>query len=547
MTPLDKAGQLVFPHISGAYWSTTDPAFLELAGWVEDLGLGGISISIGLPHSYAAKLNELQARARVPLLVVADFESGGPGMRTNGIWSVPSLIPQGGGTTFPPTMALGAIDDEVLVQELGRITGIEARAMGVHLDFAPVLDVNSNPDNPIISTRSFGEDPVLVARLGAAFIRGARSAGLQTTGKHFPGHGDTDIDSHIALPTVSADRARLDSLELVPFKRAIEEGVDAIMTAHVAAPAILGPDSPPASLSPYFHELLRDELGFEGLVVTDAMLMGGITTLYDNDEAAILAVLAGADVVLAPQDIPGAVQAIAAAVESGRVSEERLDASVRRILETKYRAGLDKGALVDLSTIDEVVGCASHLSIADLAASRSITLPRDRDSLVPLSDSVRQGRVLSITFCRWDALPSGVAFDDTLSEAIPAIERVRVHHDETIDRLKPLIGRASQADTVLISAYLPPRAGAGSVAIPGSFAELFQKIEATGTPTVLLSFGSPYILGALPDVGTYLIAWGDRDVCQGAAARALLGETRISGRLPISLPPFHELGEGIQK
>ena len=235
-----QIGQLIIQWLPGSYASTSSPEFLEWAEWVQNDEIGGVYVSIGLPHSYAAKLNELQARAQVPLLVTSDFENGGPGMRINHSYALPSLLPQGGGTSFPPTMALGAIGNEQLVHEYARITALEARAVGVHLNFAPVLDVNSNPENPIINTRSFGEDPTNVGRLGAAYIQGAHEGGVLVTAKHFPGHGDTQDDSHIDLPVVPADWDRLNAVELVPFRVAVDVGVDAVMTAHVVMSGVQG-------------------------------------------------------------------------------------------------------------------------------------------------------------------------------------------------------------------------------------------------------------------------------------------------------------------
>jgi beta-N-acetylhexosaminidase len=313
----EKAAQLVTVWLTGGYASTSSPEFEELAELVEVQGIGGLVISIGLPHGFAAKLNSLQARATVPLLVSSDLESG-PGYRLGGVYALPTLIDMGGATEFPPAMAFGAIDEEETVFEMGRITALEARALGVHLNFAPVLDVNSNPTNPIINTRSFGEDPERVAALGAAMIRGMHAGGLMATGKHFPGHGDTSTDSHVELPIVEADRLRLDSLELVPFRRAIQAGVDAVMTAHVAVPGILGPGAPPATLSAdVMTGLLRDELGFQGLLYTDALDMGAIVRGYGDAEAAVRAVQAGADVVLMPLEPVAAIEAIVAAVDSG--------------------------------------------------------------------------------------------------------------------------------------------------------------------------------------------------------------------------------------
>jgi beta-glucosidase-like glycosyl hydrolase/CubicO group peptidase (beta-lactamase class C family) len=539
-------GQLVFEWIPGSYASPTSPEFLELETLVVEQGIGGVAISIGLPHSFAAKLNALQERAAIPLLVTSDFENGGPGMRLNHSYALPSLLAQGGGTSFPPTMAFGAAGEERLAYEFGRVTAAEARAVGVHLTFAPVLDVNSNPDNPIISTRSFGEDPETVAAFGSAFIRGARSGGLLTTAKHFPGHGDTRTDSHLALPVVTADRSRLEGLELIPFRSAIEEGVDAVMTAHVAMPAILGPDGPPATLAPeIMTELIRVEMGFDGLLFTDALRMGALTQAYGAGETAVLALEAGADVLLVPADVGETLAAVVGAVQEGRLSRARIDDSVRRILEAKSRLGLHRGATVSLDHVDEVVGSGAHLALADTVAARSITLVRDAEDLVPaLPDTER--KVFSLTLARPGDLVAGRSVDAELGLYFDRLTTARVELDASGPAIEDAVSAALEADLVVVGAYLPPQAGAGSVAIPEPMAALVREL-ALARPTVLISLGSPYLLSAVPDVGTYLLAWGDREVSQRAAVRALVGAERISGRLPVSLPPWHGLGDGLDR
>ena len=542
----EAIGQLIIPWMPGAYTSTTGPEFQEYDRYVEEAGVGGVSISIGLPHSYGAKLNALQARAKVPLLVTSDFENGGPGMRINHSYALPTLLPQGGGTSFPPTMAFGAIHDEGFTREYGRITALEARAVGVHLNFAPVLDVNSNPLNPVINTRSFGEDPQAVARLGAAYIAGAREGGILTTAKHFPGHGDTKTDSHVELPIVDADRDRLEAFELIPFRRAVEEGVDAVMTAHVAVPRILGPDGPPATLSPFFlTELLRNEMGFQGLVLTDAMRMGAISDRYGIGESSVLALEAGADILLAPGDVWEALDAVEAAVESGRISRSRLDASVRRILEMKARVGLHRQRRVSLDHIGEVVGSGEHLAFADEAAARSITLPRDRDGLIPV-DPRNSPRLLHVVFARSADLTAGREMGSILGEYFPSISTHRLTAESPATAYQALTWAAGESELVVVSAFVPPRSGAGEVSVPEPLARFVEESQGR-RPTVVVSLGNPYLLSAFPELGSYLVAWGSREVSQRAAARALVGEAAISGTLPISIPPHHRLGEGLAR
>ena len=569
LTLRQAVAQLIIPWIPGGYASASDADFRELLGWVEE-GLGGVSISIGVPDAYVARLNRLQSRALVPLLVTSDFENGGPGMRINHSYALPSLLAQGGGTSFPPTMAFGAAGDEDLAFQYGRITAEEARAVGVHWLFAPVLDVNSNPDNPVINTRSFGEDPEAVGRLGAAFIRGARAGGALTTAKHFPGHGDTQTDSHIELPVIAADRDRLDRVELLPFRMAVDAGVDAVMTAHVAVPGVLGDDRP-ATLSPHFMtDVLRGEMGFGGILFTDALRMGAITDGYGAGEAAVLAIEAGSDVVLAPAGIGVTVDAVTEAVESGRVSRERIDVSVRRLLEAKARLRLHEGALVDPAAVATRVGTAANRAVAGRAASASQTLVRDANKVLPLAPG---SRVLSVTYARSDDLLAGRTFNTTLrglvvgaaggSAAAPgnpgnpgnpvatppgALYTVRVGPDTPWPVYDSLLHTARGMDAVVVGAYVPPRSGAGSVGVPATFRTFVQGLgRLEGTGTAVVSFGNPYLLSAFPGAGTYLAAWGGWEVSQNAAARAVAGAAPVSGRLPVSIPPLHSLGDGLDR
>ena len=544
MTLRERVAQLVMAWLTGGYASGDDAAFLQIESLVSEERIGGLVMSVGTPLGYVSQLNRLQSAARTPLLVTADFESG-PGFRVGGIYALPSMLELGGATMLPPAMALGATDDEALAYEAGRITGAEARALGVHLAFAPVLDVNNNPANPIINTRSFGEDPLRVGELGAAFIRGARDAGLLTTAKHFPGHGDTGTDSHVALPVIPGDRARLDSLELVPFRRAIAEGVDAVMTAHVAAPAILGPDAPPATLSSYFMtDVLRGDLGFGGVLFTDALGMAAIVDGYGTGEAAVRALEAGSDVLLMPPDAGEAIDAVVGAVEAGRLSALRIDASVRRILELKARAGLHRAAQVDAEAILDVVGVRSHTAFADSVARRSVTLVRDFAGTVPL-DTASIRSILSVTFSRRGNFAAGRIFDRRLAGAF-AVRRARVGFDSPSSVYDSLARVAASFDAVLLSAYVSPGAEAGAEDLPPEVRTFMAQLGER-QPAAVISFGSPYLLNSLPDTESYLIAWGGAEASQRAAADALLGRSRITGRLPISLPPLHAVGEGLRR
>ncbi|HUQ98116.1 MAG TPA: glycoside hydrolase family 3 N-terminal domain-containing protein [Gemmatimonadaceae bacterium] len=546
LTPKEKVGQLIMPWVGGDYAAVGSPEFEQVRKWVQEDGVGGLVMSIGLPLSYAAKLNELQTRAKVPVLIASDMENG-PGMRLGNIYALPSLLPQGGGTTFPPVMALGATGSEDLAFKLGQVLGSEARAIGVHMSFGPVLDVNSNPLNPIINTRSFGENPEMVGRLARAYIRGARSMGLMTTGKHFPGHGDTDTDSHLDLPTIRGDRAHMDSVDLPPFRAAVAEGIDAIMTAHIAVVGVEGSAAGPATLSHGFMTgILRDEMHFGGVLFTDAMTMGGVAKRYGATEPLIMAMEAGADVLLMPRDVPTAIQTVLGAVKSGRLTQARIDASVRRILEAKARAGLREGRLVDLNAVDRIVAIPSHTGVADEIARRSITLAQDKLNLVPLAvDSTK--RILSITYADQSDLIAGRAFTPIVEDRLPLTQSVRVDARTTDAEYVTLAAQADTAEVVLVSAYVSPREFAGTVGTQRGFSQFVEKLALSGKRIIVLSFGSPYLLSAFPSVSSYLLAWGGSPISQRAAALALLGEREIDGRLPISLPPTLPIGSGIHR
>jgi beta-N-acetylhexosaminidase len=530
LTLRERVAQLVFPWISGQSQSANGAEWQRMRQWAGD-GVGGLIVSTGTAQALAAKLNAAQSAAGVPLLILSDLETG-PGMR---------LRPDG--TDMPPSMAFGAARDAELAREAGRVTAAEARAVGIHMTLGPLFDVNSNPNNPIINVRSFGEDPELVGVLGTAWMEGARERGLLSAGKHFPGHGDTRVDSHVGLARVTSDSARLHQVELPPFARAVRAGMDGMLVGHLATEAVDGPDAPPASLSPrVIGGVLRGRLGFQGLAITDALNMGGVTRQYSVPEASILALLAGADVLLQPPGHPQVIDRVVAAVESGRIPPARIDEAARRVLLAKAAAGLHRGARVDPQALAGTVGAPAHVAVARRVAERSITLPRDQGGLVPLRPGAR---VLHVTYSATGRGPGGAVLNRELGAAGP-VEHVRVGPATSAATFARLRERAAAADVVVASVVIAPfqyRA----LGLEGGFGPWVEALSAAGRPVVAVSLGSPYLLDGFPSVPAYLLAWSAGGHGERAAARALLGAAPITGRLPVALPPYHRLGEGIDR
>ena len=544
LTLREKAAQIVWPSIYGDYVSGDSPQWRRLTDYIQKEQVGGFTISVGSPIEVAAKLNAMQAMSSIPLLFGADLEAGA-GFRARGGYFVPNAIDLGGAIVFPPEMAVGATRDTTLAYEMGRLTAIEGRALGIHIAYAPVLDVNNNPDNPVINTRSFGEDPELDGRLGVAFIHGLQDHGMIATGKHFPGHGDTGVNSHLALPVVTVSRARLDTVELVPFRAAVNGGVGAIMSFHGAMPA-LDSSNVPGTLSPkVLTGLLRGEMGFKGIIISDAMDMRGVLDQFGADEAVKRAISAGIDVLIQPLDVPQTIDAVVAGVHEGRYTEARLDSSVRKVLNTKSRLGLAQRKLVDLNALRFLVGDSSNLQVARQIAEKSITLVKDSLREVPMSN--RNARVLSITLARRADLAAGNAFNAELRGALPNLRTEFVATEDASLNFPRLIAAADSADITIVGSYVGQNWDAVTASAPQAFASFVQTLMQRGRKPVVIAFGNPYLLQQLPWVGTYLVAWGGFPVSQTAAARALLGTSAISGRLPISIPPYIRRGIGIER
>ena len=541
MTLREKVGQLMMPFVLGNFAPEGSETHDRIVDVIEQENVGGLIMSVGSPTEVAVKLNDLQDHSKYPLLVAADLETGA-GFRFRGAVHIPTNIALGGATTFPSLMAFGATGDPRHAYQMGKVTALEARAMGVHVPFAPVLDVNNNPDNPIINIRSFGEDPQVVADMGVALVRGLQDFGAVATGKHFPGHGDTGTDSHLELPIIQVGRERLDAVELVPFRAAIEAGVKGIMTAHIAVPAISGETIPATVSRRVLTGLLRNELGFDGIIFTDAMDMLAVSRLFPRGEAAVRAVLAGADVILMPSNVKRAIDAIVSAIDAGRLTEARIDESVGRLLRLKEELGLAEERSVPLEMIPRVVGVPLHMEMAREVAERSITLIKNQRNLLPLLGT-RRARVMSVSFRNPGDVLSGRYFDSRLRETYPRLVSRSVDESTNSEGYSDLLRRAGRSDLVIVSVYSN---FAGKVDLPDATVDFVNELARRRVTHVVISFGTPYLISLFPDARVYLLAWSSAQVSQQAAADALFGDIAITGRSPTGMAPFFAVGDGIQ-
>ena len=530
----DKVAQLIIPWISGEYWASDDSLMNEAMRLVTEEHVGGFVVGLGgTGLDLASKFNALQRASRLPLFIAADLESG-PSMRVRGA------------TAFPGNMAVGAAGREQDAYDVGTVIAQEARAIGINWIFAPVVDVNNNPANPIINVRSYGEDPARVGALGAMFVRGLREHGVLATAKHFPGHGDVSLDSHLEAPVVAASRGRLDSVELAPFRRAVQAGVDAVMTAHVIMPTISG--TLPATLSPAaLDTLLRQQLGFTGIVVTDALDMSGVLGRLTVGQASIMALKAGADVLLMPLDVRAAIDAVTDAVVRGEITEARLDSSVSKLLWAKARLGLFQRRAADLDAIPGIVGIRAHEQVARDIAARAVVLVKDSLGLVPLNAERRQ-RVLVLSYGNEAELDVGGHFSSALRAGGARIQRMRLwpaSGPASYDSARTFAASAS-AVIVLVSAR-PLDRRPDNVNMPFALAQLVDELARANYPLLTVSLGSPYLLNQVPMTPGYLVAWSSSEVAERAAAAAVLGTAEITGRLPVSLPPYVPLGSGLTR
>ncbi|MBI5216036.1 MAG: serine hydrolase [Ignavibacteriae bacterium] len=554
LTLEEKISQMILSRSYGYYYSSKSEQYWLLHHLVEGHKVGGLIFFQGDVYETAEMINRCQEWSDIPLLVAADFE-----------WGSAMRIRRG--TRFPEAMAVGATRDTSLAYQMGKAIGKETRAMGIHQNYAPVADVNNNPDNPVINTRSFGEDPKLVAEMACAFTSGMQSEHVLATAKHFPGHGDTHVDSHIDLPSVNASRSRLDSLELYPFRELFKRNVASVMVAHLTVPSIDSTRGLPSTLSkPFITGLLKQELGFNGLVVTDALDMGAIVNKFGSDSTAIFAVEAGTDVLLILPDEDAAIEALMHAVETGRISEERINYSVRKILGYKFDLGLVENRFVDLKNIREVVATPEHLGIAKQIARKSITVLNN--DLLPFilpfdksNDNFTTKKILNIVIADvesyrteiqrngnpWTNEPVGNYFTAQLKRRTSNVEQVTVDPSWNKMNFDTLLKKAKTADIILLPIFSKARSGsgAGMFGVGSDITNFIKQLSELNKPTVALALGSPYVLSVVPKANAYLCSYSDCEASTEAIVEALFGEIPTSGKLPVNIPNMFPFGEGI--
>jgi beta-N-acetylhexosaminidase len=528
-----KIAQMIQIRVPGKFINRRTPEFQAIKDQIQQNRVGGVVLFAGNVYESAILLNELQTLSKLPLLVAADFERG-------------LSFRIADTTSFPWTMAIGAAGSEQYAYQQGLVTGQESRALGVHWIFAPVVDVNNNPDNPVINIRSFGEDPALVARLGSAFIRGARQANVLTTAKHFPGHGDTSTNSHLGLAVIDSDLARLQALEFVPFKSAIAAGVDSIMTAHVAVPNLTDSPELPATLSwKILTDILRNQLKFDGLVVTDALEMGGITNSYWCGLAAVRAVQAGADVLLLPTNTTVAINEVERAVKRGAISESRIDQSVRKILGAKNRLGLPRTRTVPISRIGDIIASPRSAQLAQDIADHSIVVVKDDPRLLPINP-LNDTRVFSLVLASDLETSPGAVFQAEMRRHFANVRTAWANARISEDLISSIDKSAAESDLIICSTLARLSTANDTIAIPQNQQAILKKLAGLKKPFIWISFGNPYVLRLVPEVGAYLCAFSYSDVSQIAAAKALAGEIAVTGKMPVSIPGHIKVGDGLQ-
>jgi beta-glucosidase-like glycosyl hydrolase len=546
MTLEEKGGQLFVADLVAVYSNRESPCFQLAKEFIHTYHVGGFILAGGTVTDIAIVTNALQRESKLPLLISADLE-GGLWFNHPYRWimgrgpELPRFV-AGGGTPLPSCMAIGATGNPRFAYEFGRITAREARAVGIQWINTPVADVNSNPHNPIINTRSFGEDPAQVAMMVEAYVRGAQEEKVIATLKHFPGHGDTEEDTHMKLPSLPFDRARLDAVEFVPFKAGIKAGAKAVMTAHIALPNI-DPEKRPSTLSPVIvNELLRGHLGFNGLVVTDGMTMQGVTDHFNAAEAAIRSIEAGVDVILVPADLAQAYNGLLGAVRSGRISEARLEESVRRVLAAKAWVGIDRQRLVNVDDITRIVAPPQSEKMADSMFSAAVTLLRNNGNILPLRPT---SRVHIVTVSDEPNLQIGDALLAVLDPKVRSVALSHLWNESSPDAISRINSKVQSADAIVLGIYLSVGSWKGPLGFSPELQKFFDKITSLKKPVVTIAFGDPYVIERLPTTEVMLATYTGVRKAEEAVGNVLLGKAEVKGKLPVTIPGKFKRGEGI--
>ena len=449
-------------------------------------------------------------------------------------------------TVFPRAMAISATRNPGYAYEVGRITAVEGRALGIHQNYAPTIDVNNNPRNPVINTRSFGDDVKLVTEMGTAFVNGTQFGGMVATVKHFPGHGDTDVDTHLGMATLNYGKQHFDSVEFPPFRAAIKAGVKSVMVGHIAMPVYDTGQGIPATVSPRITtDLLRKQFQFEGLVVTDAMRMRAVASKYGPAEASVLAIKAGTDIVLMPGDIDVAIDAIVAAVKRGEIPEQRIDASVRRVLQTKQWVGLDRDRMVNVGRISSVVAIRDHEMLAMQIARRAVTVLGNKNAILPLSP-LDTRKIVDLNVSDTEDPKSGRSFHSMLRDRCPNVDFAKIDPRSNDAEYASALEAVQGADLIVGQLNLFTRSGEMTGFLSHRQKEFLTRAFTLGKPVILISFGNPYVVMDLPKVDAYVCAYSDAEVMQQAVAEVLFAESSAEGKLPITIPGAYKFGEGVE-
>jgi beta-glucosidase-like glycosyl hydrolase len=538
MTLREKIAQMIITSSEGFSYDENSKEYKRLKNLITKEKIGGVIFLKGNAVEEAKLINRLQKLSQTPLLISQDFERG-TGMRLDD------------GSKFPNNMALGATRNSDLAYKMGLILAKECRAIGVGQNYAPVMDVNNNPDNPIINVRSFGEDPLLVSQMGMAVIKGLQEGGIIATAKHFPGHGDTDIDSHSDLPVLNFDRDRLEKLELIPFKNSISAGVKSVMIAHISFPALEKTPFVPASLSENIVTgLLTDELGFNGLKITDALNMEGVTKHFNVSQVAVMCVKAGIDLILMPLDETKSINAIEKAVNSGEISKEKINNSVKRILEAKKWLGLDENKFVNENEVSSIVNSDESKKLSQKIADESITLVENQTGQIPLGRVMtRPPKISLICLNNIDNSSSPDIFSNIFLEKLKTVtskfDSFLFNGDISGSDAAEVFEKTNDSKIIIIPVFSKVKIKTGTVGIPKSQIMLINNLIKNDKCVIVISFGNPYIIQGFENVDSYICAYGDIESSLNAVTKAMFGEIPIKGKLPVTISKQFKFGDGI--